>query len=93
MELRLFVGCLNALNQQPFLLVVLESMPNQLEAQLTQTLQELARIRRRLHRVNQHKLPIYWSVQPRVFAALTLLEQLLKDDQQTLTSYLPQLKK
>ena len=65
-------------------------MPNQLEAELTRTLQELARIRRRLHRVNQHKLLIYWSVQPRVFTVLTLLEQLLTDDQQALTSYLPQ---
>ncbi len=68
-------------------------MPKQLEAELTRTLQELARIRRRLHRVNQHKLPIYWSVQPRVFAVLALLEQLLTDDQQTLASYLPQPKK
>ena len=65
-------------------------MPNQLETELTRTLQELARIGRRLHRVNQHKLPIYWSVQPHVFAVLTLLEKLLKDDQQALSSYLPQ---
>ena len=65
-------------------------MPKQLEAKLTQTVRELARISRRLHRVNQHKLPIYWSVQPRVFTVLNLLEQLLQDDQQTLASYLHQ---
>lgn len=68
-------------------------MPKQLEVELTKTLQEIARVRRRLHRVNQHKLPIYWSVQPRVFAVLDALEQLLQEDRQTLAAYLPQPKK
>ncbi len=68
-------------------------MPKQLETELTQALRDLARIRLRLQRVNQQKLPIYWSVQPRVFVVLDLLEQLLRDDQQALATYLLQPKK
>ena len=55
-------------------------MPKQIEAELAQTLRELARIHRRLQRVNQHKLPIYWSLQPRVFVVLNALENALQSD-------------
>ena len=59
-------------------------MPKQLEAELTKTLQEVSRVRRRLSRVNAHKLPIYWSLQPRVFEALQALENALQNDLETL---------
>ena len=61
-------------------------MPKPIEAELSRTLQELARIRRRLTRVNQHKLPFYWNLQPRVFEALQALQNALQSDVETLAA-------
>ena len=61
----------------------------------TKTLAELAKIRiklnhlhKRLNRLDKHKLPIYWSLQPRVFVIMSTLEGLLKEDENALLACL-----
>ena len=55
-------------------------MPTKTLLELEKSLRAVSRLRARLTQINQHKLPIYWSLQPRVFEALRALESALKAD-------------
>ncbi len=87
MGLRLLVGCLNALSLQPFLSVY-KDMPTKTLAELANIRTQLNRLHKRLERLDKHKLPIYWSLQPRVFVIMSTLEGLLKEDENALSECL-----
>jgi hypothetical protein len=59
-------------------------MPAKTLLELDKTLRAVSRVRARLTKLNRHKLPIYWSLQPRVFLALDALENALQTDLETL---------
>ena len=59
-------------------------MPAKTLLELDKTLRAVSRVRARLTKLNRHKLPIYWALQPRVFLALDVLENALQTDLETL---------
>ncbi len=63
-------------------------MPTKTLAELTNIRTQLARLHKRLERLDKHKLPIYWQLQPRVFVMMRALEGLLKEDETALADYL-----
>ena len=62
-------------------------MPTKTLAELANIRTQLNRLHKRLERLDKHKLPVYWSLQPRVFVMMSALEGLLKDDEKALMGY------
>ena len=63
-------------------------MPTKTLTELANILIQLNRLHKRLERLDKHKLPIYWQLQPRVFVLMRTLEGLLKEDEAVLADYL-----
>ena len=49
-------------------------------AALTKCTQEISRVRRRIKRLEKHKLPFYWSVSPHTMQLAAALESSLQED-------------
>ena len=63
-------------------------MPTKTLAELANIRTQLNRLHKRLERIDKHKLPIYWQLQPRVFVVISTLERLLKEGETLLADYL-----
>ncbi len=63
-------------------------MPIKTLTELVKIRLQLNRLHKRLERLDKHKLPIYWALQPRVFVLMRTLEELLKEDETVLADYL-----
>ena len=63
-------------------------MPTKTLVELANIRTQLNRLHKRLERLDKHKLPIYWQLQPRVFVVISTLEGLLKEEETLLADYL-----
>lgn len=63
-------------------------MPTKTLAELVNIRTQLNRLHKRLERIDKHKLPVHWQLQPRVFVVISTLERLLKEEETLLADYL-----